>query len=86
VLRELEVFWGGLFWVYGVQIHGVFLRTDAESTELCHLRHNFKKWANEPNIKFFKGRNTNGWVQMLNMPGHKDNANQNHIITFPHFC
>jgi hypothetical protein len=47
-----------------------------------------KKWANELN-SFFKGRRPNGpktHEEMFNLPGHKRNANQNHIKILPHSC
>jgi hypothetical protein len=48
-----------------------------------------KKWANELNRVFFKGRSSR-WSKkkkkekLLNIPGHKGNANQNHIKFPPH--
>jgi hypothetical protein len=47
-----------------------------------------KKWTNEPNRAFFKGRNPNGQKtheEMFTIPGHKGNANQSHIKILPHF-
>jgi hypothetical protein len=40
-----------------------------------------KKWANELTKQcFFKGRIPNGQkTQMLDIPGHKVNSNQNHV-------
>jgi hypothetical protein len=44
------------------------------------------KWTEQ---KFFKGRSINGqksYEEILNIPGHKGNANQNHIKILPHSC
>jgi adenylate kinase len=48
-----------------------------------------KKWANELKRAFSKeevqmAKKTH--EEMLNIPGHKENANQNHIRIPPHFC
>jgi hypothetical protein len=48
-----------------------------------------KKWANELNRTFYKGRSLNGQKtheEMLDIPDHKGNANQNHIKIPPHSC
>jgi hypothetical protein len=45
-----------------------------------------KKWANELNRAFFKGRSPNGkktHEEMLNIPCHKGNANQIHTKILP---
>jgi hypothetical protein len=53
-------------------------------------RATMKKLANELNRESsFKGSNPNGQKtheEMLNIPGHKGNANQNHIKIPPHSC
>jgi hypothetical protein len=48
-----------------------------------------KKWASELNRAFSKkevqmAKNTH--EEMLNIPSHKGNANQNHIKILPHSC
>jgi hypothetical protein len=48
-----------------------------------------KTWKTELNRTFFKGRSPNGQKthkKMLTIPGHKGNANQNHIKIPPHSC
>jgi hypothetical protein len=48
-----------------------------------------KKWANELNRAFLKGRSPNGkktHEEMPNIPGHKGNANQSHTKIPPHSC
>jgi hypothetical protein len=50
-----------------------------------------KKWANELNRSFYKGRSPNGkkkksHKERLNIPGHKGNANQNHVKILPCSC
>jgi hypothetical protein len=52
------------------------------------INESIKKWATELN-NFFKGRSPNGQKtneKRLNIPGHKENANQNHTKILPHFC
>jgi hypothetical protein len=48
-----------------------------------------KKWANELNRAFSKeevqmAKKTH--EEVLNIPGHKRNANQNHVKILPHSC
>jgi hypothetical protein len=47
-----------------------------------------KKWAEQS--FFFSKRKVQMAIkiyeEMLNIPGHKGNANQNHIKILPHFC
>jgi hypothetical protein len=45
-----------------------------------------KKWANELNRTFSKEevQMTKTYEEMLTIPGHKENANQNHIKILPH--
>jgi hypothetical protein len=48
-----------------------------------------QKWVKEINRVFFKGRCPNSLKtheEMLNIPGHKGNANQNDIKIPPHSC
>jgi hypothetical protein len=48
-----------------------------------------KKWASELNRAFSKEvqmANTHTHKEMLNISGHKGNANQNHTKIPPHFC
>jgi hypothetical protein len=43
-----------------------------------------KKWAEEMNRAFFQRKKTH--EKMINIPGYKGNANQNHIKVPTHFC
>jgi hypothetical protein len=49
-----------------------------------------KKWATELNRAFSKKEvqmvKKQNHEEMLNIPGHKGNANQNHVKILPHSC
>jgi hypothetical protein len=47
-----------------------------------------KKWANELNRAFSKEENQMAKTQekMFTIPGHRENANQNHTKILPHSC
>jgi hypothetical protein len=45
-----------------------------------------KKWANELNGAFSKEEIKKTHEKMLTIPGHKGNANQNHVKILPHSC
>jgi hypothetical protein len=60
----------------------------AQKVNSQRINYPMKKWASELS-RFFKGRSANGQKtheEMLNIPGHKGNANQSHINSPPHSC
>jgi hypothetical protein len=48
-----------------------------------------KKWVSELKAEHFQRKKSNDQTsheEMLNIPGHKGNGNQNHVKVTPHSC
>jgi hypothetical protein len=77
---EWEIIFAGL-----IYDEGLITRTYRKPKELSCPQINgpMKKWANELNRVFAKGKVPE---EMLNIPGHKGSENQNHIKIPPHSC